>query len=140
MPAEKRAQEKRNHHQRMPLTFSDDLESKAPYTVRCSSMSGEVWKIKGEDFYRLILRDQRTMLLLKGNIRERFSIIKSNEENRHDEFKFHNIEVPEVDSVFDERSERYVSSDEEECKNMQSRPERLVLKDLLVEAGTDYRE
>ena len=48
--------------------------------------------------------------------------------------------------MLDERSERYVSEDEEDYKNnpygrnMQQRPERLVLKDLLVEKGTDYRD
>lgn len=76
-------------------------------------MQGEIWCIRGIDFYRWVLKDTRTMNLFRRNIDERFQLITKNEENRHDEFKFHNIDAPEVDSLLDDVSERYVSSDEE---------------------------
>ena len=126
---------------KMPLQFEDDANSAAPYTVRCLSMEGEVWRISGVDFYRWVLKDKTTVSLLHANLKERYQIWNKTSENRHDEFKFAHVEVPEVDSVLDEASTGYVSSDAEDKKaQQQQRPEKLVLKDLLVEAGTDYRE
>lgn len=126
---------------KVPLQFEDDANSAAPYTVRCLSMEGEVWRISGVDFYRWVLKDKTTVGLLQANLKERYQIWNKTTENRHDEFKFAHVEVPEVDSVLDEASTGYVSSDAEDKKaQQQQRPEKLVLKDLLVEAGTDYRE
>ena len=45
---------------KIPMALIDDADMKAPYTVKCSSMTGEVWQIKGVDFYRLILKDKAT--------------------------------------------------------------------------------
>lgn len=64
---------------------------------------------------------------------------KRNDNNRHDEFKFHNIQGKEVDSLLDSGSDRYVSDDENEMKEQQKN-EKLVLKDILVAPGTDFRE
>mmetsp|Transcript_5717 Transcript_5717/g.7707 ORF Transcript_5717/g.7707 Transcript_5717/m.7707 type:complete len:83 (+) Transcript_5717:589-837(+) len=76
-------------------------------------MTGEVWRISGSDFYRWMLKDRTTVGLLQTNLRERFTIINKTTGNRHDEFKFHKIEVAEVDSVLDETSVGYVSEDDE---------------------------
>lgn len=124
---------------KMPLEFEDDESSKAPYSVKCSSMTGEVWRIKGSDFYRLILRDKTTSQILGLNINERIIAAKRNDNNRHDEFKFHNIQGKEIDSLLDSGSDRYVSDDENEMKEQQKN-EKLVLKDILVAPGTDFRE
>ena len=73
------------------------------------------------------------------NLRNRFQSIKNNESNRHDEFKFHNVQGKEVDSDLDSNSGKYESEDEKDIKNQQ-RNEKMQLKDILMEPDTDYRE
>ena len=100
----------------LPTEFEDDATSKAPYSVKCSSMTGEVLQINGLDFFKHVLKDKNTLTQLSLNLRGRFTTIKTNHENRHDEFKFHNVQGKEVDSMIDSDSERYISDDEEELK------------------------
>ena len=72
---------------------------------------------------------------LIANRRERLIIIKRTEDSNHNQFKFTNIELPDKPNNFGSKSSLPM---EAELKG--PRPERLVLKDLLVEAGTDFRE
>ena len=65
-------------------------------------MTGEVWRISGVDFYRWIMKDKTTVSLMQKNLSNRLQNKTKAEEHRHDEFKYHNIEVKEVDSVLDD--------------------------------------
>ena len=38
-------------NEKLPTELEDEKESMAPYTVRCSSMTGVVWRISGTLFY-----------------------------------------------------------------------------------------
>ena len=73
------------------------------------------------------------------NLLGRKNQIKSKADNRHDEFKFHNVQGKEIDSVLDDGSDRYISDDEEEVKELQKN-EKMQLKNMLMEPGTDYRD
>ena len=79
-------------------------------------MEGELLQINGLDFFKHVLKDKNTLQQLSLNLKGRFTNIKTNIENRHDEFKFHNVQGKEVDSILDSGSERYISDDEEELK------------------------
>ena len=54
-------------------------------------MEGELWKINKVDFIKYVLANEETITQLVKNLSTRFETIKQNEENRHDEFKFHNV-------------------------------------------------
>ena len=82
-----------------------------------------------------MLRDHATAKSLVANRRERLIIIKRTEDSNHNQFKFTNIELPDKPNNVGSKSSLPM---EAELKG--PRPERLVLKDLLVEAGTDFRE
>ncbi len=43
--------------------------------------------------------------------------MKIYEDNKHEEFKFHNVQGKEVDSLLDSGSERYISDDEKGVKD-----------------------
>ena len=124
---------------KLPLELEDDESAKAPYSVRCISHSGVVWRIKGIDFFRWVLKDTNTTTQLTMNLRGRFNSIKASESNRHEEFKFHNVQGKEVDSDLDSGSDAYKSEGEKDMKDLQ-RCEKMQLKDILMEPGTDYRE
>ena len=82
-------------------------------------MTGELWRISGLDFFKQILKDKNTFEQLVLNIKERHAKVKRNESNRHNEFKFHNVQGKEVDSLLDSGSERYISDDEKDLKKKQ---------------------
>ena len=46
---------------KLPENVEDDDTSKAPISIKCLSMEGELWKIKGLDFYKIILKDKNTL-------------------------------------------------------------------------------
>ena len=74
------------------------------------------------------------------NLGARFDTIKHNEENRHDEFKFHNVPGKQFDSDLDSDYDSYIDKkDKEDMKNMK-KTEKMQLKDVLLEPGIDYRE
>ena len=64
---------------KIPEEYEDDETSKAPFSVRCISQSGIVWRIKGIDFFRWVLKDKNTTNQLTVNFRTRFKKIKMNE-------------------------------------------------------------
>ena len=46
---------------KMPDTKEKPEDAKAPYTIRCASTDGgEVWRIPGERFFTMVLKDQKT--------------------------------------------------------------------------------
>lgn len=104
--------ESKQDQKKLPLEFADDAEMVAPYSVKCSSMTGEVLSIRGVDFYRLVLKDKATSQILGSNLGGRIQSMKIYEDNKHEEFKFHNVQGKEVDSLLDSGSERYISDDE----------------------------
>jgi len=71
------------------LEFEDDENSKAPFSVLCSSMTGTVWRLSGTDFYKWVLKDRTTLRMLTNNLKELYRKISHNAEHCHDEFKFH---------------------------------------------------
>ena len=54
------AQRGAGQQMKLPLELEDDDSAKAPYTVKCVSMGGELSKIKGADFFRLVLKEKNT--------------------------------------------------------------------------------
>ena len=42
----------------LPFEFEDDATSRAPYSVRCLSMEGTVYRINGVDFFKYVLKEK----------------------------------------------------------------------------------
>ena len=49
------------------------------------------------------------------------------------------MQAKEIDSVLDDGSDRYISDDEEELKELQKN-EKMQLKNILIEPHTEYRD
>ena len=46
---------------KLPETVEDDDTQRAPISIKCLSMEGELWRISGLDFYKIILKDKKTL-------------------------------------------------------------------------------
>ena len=72
----------------------------APFTIKCMSTEGQVYKISNHEFDALMKKDQRTLDLLRENYEEKKNQYTNKKQNMHVEMKFAtNIAPPQDDEV-----------------------------------------
>ena len=66
----------------------------APFTVKCVSTYGELYKISNQEFEALFKKDEKTMKALCENYKEKQHLFGLKKQNMHVEMKFATADGP----------------------------------------------